>query len=1000
MGNSKSKKAQKEPDRFFERERWKEQQRGEKRKKHANWANRRVAAKEPPLMPVIPGPSPMPGPSAPPPPQIRSYDEDAIDRMRRQLNNDSDAFLLNNILLSVQFFENYESETQNIKNNPMSEREHSINEAMVRRNKHVFFADRLQECVHEHICYQRKKGHPAEPLVAPKLFVIYDNVEASEPGDTSDYSAVLDAPFYKLRIEDCKEPGYVKLKKLEVLESTLHKEVENPIEEHNMDDSIYTDSEKESFESDDSHYVYKGEDLLRKIQSKLQIPEQISSSKTVELNTIEIVDGRRPSGPIKQVSLQAIKGDISNINELRQILCTNVPPLTEEQNLDDINNNDAPKMNANTDVQNRSRKSILKNSTRLSSVNPVNKQQNNLKIANEIGDDTETSGYRSNSSSRQNEFSETESDYGYSTITEAATPKKVELKMQSNYALASGVLPEESWTAVEIRALDNWSDEDDEEEVDTASSSSLPKTLYERYYYLNSVGFMNNFVDNFIINLGSGLGLTHDAVSNALTQGASIYCDSIRIGLNIGYEIFPALIAAWPNTACPWIIRLRRAIQNPRTNFSYQWPTRYMVNKATGFGCLLVPVGFRSKRGSNPEQTLQWRILFPAAERYLESCLAHSHIRCYLFTLLLHKSFMENETSKIGIDASHIKNHLFWQCEDNYAKWPEDRLGESLRLFLRSFYIHFGQSRFPNYFIESCNDFKSIPKPLLLKLQRRLADILEAPVMHMLSALSKLKYMNQDFYPEFDCHRLYQILTCKNPLHLINPHIPTTVNNYTESSDSEGDTGANFWDNAKSRDKHYQWKKERQKQIQERRKAHINNKRSKLNAGQNEIKTNIILPAKMETERKRLVLEFFIPHFIAMARSSEKFEAVKQSIIYLEQAQRLCMLLLEEPAGDATANEYLDIIRDKLSDCQRKLAVQGRYILPHRKENKMDRSYNKPIRKHRPKFEQIVSQDSPVENHGISAFTFADIHDDVTSSIETKPNIRINDITTAEESRL
>lgn len=89
----------------------------------------------------------------------------------------------------------------------MSEREHSINEAMVRRNKHVFFADRLQECVHEHICYQRKKGHPAEPLVAPKLFVIYDNVEASEPGDTSDYSAVLDAPFYKLRIEDCKEPG-------------------------------------------------------------------------------------------------------------------------------------------------------------------------------------------------------------------------------------------------------------------------------------------------------------------------------------------------------------------------------------------------------------------------------------------------------------------------------------------------------------------------------------------------------------------------------------------------------------------------------------------------------------------------------------------------------------------------------------------------------------------------------------------------------------------------
>lgn len=77
---------------------------------------------------------------------------------------------------------------------------------MVQHNKHVFFADRLQENVNEHVVYQKARGQ-SEPLSSPRLFVIYDNVEASEPGDTSDYSAVLDAPFYKLRIEDCKEPG-------------------------------------------------------------------------------------------------------------------------------------------------------------------------------------------------------------------------------------------------------------------------------------------------------------------------------------------------------------------------------------------------------------------------------------------------------------------------------------------------------------------------------------------------------------------------------------------------------------------------------------------------------------------------------------------------------------------------------------------------------------------------------------------------------------------------
>lgn len=97
---------------------------------------------------------------------------------------------------------------QQIKNNPYSERENLINEAMVRSNKHVFFADRLQEAVHEHVSFQRQRQRKqTEPLSAPRMFVIYDNVEVSEPGDTSDYSAVLDAPFYKLLIEDAKEQG-------------------------------------------------------------------------------------------------------------------------------------------------------------------------------------------------------------------------------------------------------------------------------------------------------------------------------------------------------------------------------------------------------------------------------------------------------------------------------------------------------------------------------------------------------------------------------------------------------------------------------------------------------------------------------------------------------------------------------------------------------------------------------------------------------------------------
>lgn len=109
MGNSKSKKNQKEPDKFFERERWKEQKREDKRKKIINQASRRAALKEAPITPNVLAPSPAPSPTPPPAPaHVRSYDDEALARMRWQLQNDSDAFLLNNILLSIQFFENFE----------------------------------------------------------------------------------------------------------------------------------------------------------------------------------------------------------------------------------------------------------------------------------------------------------------------------------------------------------------------------------------------------------------------------------------------------------------------------------------------------------------------------------------------------------------------------------------------------------------------------------------------------------------------------------------------------------------------------------------------------------------------------------------------------------------------------------------------------------------------------------------------------------------------------
>lgn len=104
MGNSKSKKQPEKPGKnatMFERERYNEFLRTQKAKK-----SKRNVLKEPAQIAAT-SVTPVSIPSAPPA-NLRSFDDDAIERMRYQLKNDCDAFLLNNILLSVQFFENFE----------------------------------------------------------------------------------------------------------------------------------------------------------------------------------------------------------------------------------------------------------------------------------------------------------------------------------------------------------------------------------------------------------------------------------------------------------------------------------------------------------------------------------------------------------------------------------------------------------------------------------------------------------------------------------------------------------------------------------------------------------------------------------------------------------------------------------------------------------------------------------------------------------------------------
>lgn len=43
-----------------------------------------------------------------PPNQSRKYDDQVVNRLRDDLNDDPEMFILNNVLMSIQFYENFE----------------------------------------------------------------------------------------------------------------------------------------------------------------------------------------------------------------------------------------------------------------------------------------------------------------------------------------------------------------------------------------------------------------------------------------------------------------------------------------------------------------------------------------------------------------------------------------------------------------------------------------------------------------------------------------------------------------------------------------------------------------------------------------------------------------------------------------------------------------------------------------------------------------------------
>lgn len=369
------------------------------------------------------------------------------------------------------------------------------------------------------------------------------------------------------------------------------------------------------------------------------------------------------------------------------------------------------------------------------------------------------------SSISTNSTSPSSSEYDYTYITALHTHQPLHMLRQNlTFPLSTFMLPDKCITnvsrfMVNNRKQENFysvgyvSDDDDEsesqqQENDEQSDYDKGNYYYEDKQYLNSKEFLSHFINLFQQKLAIDLGISSETLENATWKGSSVYCAP--------WEIIPALSCSWPREANEWIFRQRETREDPLTKQKVQWPTIEMINKITNFGCHVIPMGFTHKTGSNPQRDLEWKIVFPEAERYLESRLSQAQTKVYMITKLLLKTFVE-PTFENGVNMftnEHLKSHLFWQCEHNFVAWPEDRLGETLLKFLNSLLHCIKIHRLPDYFMPKRNLFENIPEKVLVNLHKKIYRIIESPVPYLLIVIRNMRYQ-RDYYPKFKYKKLY-----------------------------------------------------------------------------------------------------------------------------------------------------------------------------------------------------------------------------------------------------
>lgn len=718
--------------------------------------------------------------------KIFEYDEIATKRLRNQLDTDFSAFILNQLILSIQFYGNFEREKS-------SAIERNLNRETERNRyleKHsIILPNVMDDMVERRLYFKAKHGsykNEIASLQIQTMYVIHENIEILKPEETN-YASI--SPTCKvvldtLNLGSINWKGYVRLKLWEILKKK-------------------EDSEKD-----------------RKKDRKKKFTKSNARSCQVESSTDNTSSD---NDSVDQFSEQ--------LNKSRSSTSTLNNPSSSEYDYAYINN--------------------------LNTHRPLSQL---TAIINDSSLDITNMGLLN------------------SCITGLPT------------------------------YLDCRTSESEEFYSDTGT---------EKLKYLNSKAFLCYFANVFKDKLASDLGISNKELETATYRGASIFTSN--------YEIIPAIFCPWPSCAFEWQRRHRPVHENPINGQRFQWPNQAMVHRIVSFGCHVIPLGYAPKRGKNAFRELEWKIVFPKAERYLESCLTSTQVKILMITKALIKTFVEPQHRKTTYMFSfdHLRAHLFWQCENNYAAWPEEYLGEVLIRFLTSFLERISIKRLPDYFLRERNLFENIPEKAKADLHQIISQIIQNPVMHIMLAYRNIHQI-ENFCPKLKYKELYSIIVINNPIKVLNRSSKTIGSNKLlenvfdsnlrsdDDSEDETDSLEGLIGYSQKKEKYDETKRRRTKKLKRKERVKIRKKLEQESArklSMDSIDIQFLVPPTigkikrpptkphirktLDDVRRSFILEFFVNFFISSAKNSLCYHSLDQSLLYLNQASKLCILLGE-----------------------------------------------------------------------------------------------------------